>query len=106
MPRPIRGFALALALAAVLAASAGRASAQAVIVTQPAVSYYYAPPVVSYFTPPAVSYYYTPPAVSYYAPPVVSYSPAVVTYPAGETVTTYRYRPLLHRTVVVTRYYP
>ena len=104
MPRSIRGVALSLAVAVLLAASAGRASAQAVILPAPVVSYYYAPPTVSYYAPPTVSYYYPPPAVSYYAPPVVSYSPAVV-YPTT-AVTTYRYRPLLHRTVVVTRYYP
>jgi hypothetical protein len=80
------------AVASLLLASAGGATAQEVIVSRyytptvtyqpvvPAVSYYsssveyYPVRSVSYFAAPTVSYY--TPAVSYYPAPVVSYSPS------------------------------
>src|SRR4051812_35745114 len=105
MVRKHREGVVALALAALLTAAAGRAPAQGVVVTPPceappAVSYY-TPPTGSYYSPPAVSYY-TPPAVSFYTPPAVSYyAPAY----AGQTVTTYRRGILPWRQVAVTRYY-
>ena len=89
----------------------GRATAQAVVVTSPRVSYYYGPPAVTYYSaPPVVSYYYAPPAVAYpptvsYYTPSVSYSAPVVTVPAAVPAgATVRYG-ILGRPRVVTYYY-
>jgi hypothetical protein len=110
-------LALALVAASVLMLGAGGAEAQTVVVSQPAVSYYYAAPTVAYYsapvvyTPaPAVSYYYGAsasyytPAVSYYPPAVSYYVPTVSYYAAPAAVTTTRYG-LFGRPRVTTTYY-
>jgi hypothetical protein len=75
------------------------------------VSYYYAAPAVSYYSPPVVyspaptvSYYYGAP-VSYSIPTVSYYTPAVSYYAAPTAVTTTRYG-LFGRPRVSTTYYP
>ena len=105
MVRTARTLTLALAALGVVLLGAGRATAQAVVVSPPGVSYY-SPPAVTYYSPPvvytpapAVSYYYgrsasyyTPaPAVSYYTPAVSYYAPSVSYYAAPAAVTTTRY---------------
>jgi hypothetical protein len=94
-----------------LVLGAGRAAAQTVIVSPPRVSYYYAAPTVTYYSPPvvytpapAVSYYYAP-SVAYYTPSVSYYAPAVSYYAAPAAVTTTRYG-LFGRPRVSTTYYP
>jgi len=89
---------------------AGRAAAQTICVSPPRVSYYYAAPAVSYYSPPViatpaptVSYYYVP-SVSYYTPSVTYYAPAVSYYAAPAAVTTTRYG-LFGRPRVSTTYY-
>ena len=95
-----------LALAALLALLApGRAAAQTVVVSQPAVVYS-PPPAVTCYSPPTV---YTPaPVVSYYAAPAVTYyaAPSVSYYTAPTAVTTTRYGLLGRPRATVTRYYP
>jgi hypothetical protein len=98
MVRIAQMAAFVLNVVALLLLGAGTATAQALLVPAPTVSYYCPPPVVSYYGPPVVytpapatSYYYGatvsyyPPAVSYYAAPAVSYYAA----PAAATTTTY-----------------
>jgi hypothetical protein len=103
MSRITCNFILAFAVALLLLASAGRATAQVFVspyCPPPTVSYY--PPSVSYYAPPTVTYYsprvayYPAPTVTYYAPPAVSYYAA--------PVTTTRYG-LFGRPRVTTRYY-
>ena len=98
MTKTIRRLTLALAAVSLVLLGAGRAAAQTVVVSPPAVSYYY-------YGTPAVSYY-SPPTVTYYSPPVV-YTPAPVVsyYSAPATVTTTRYG-LFGRPRVSTTYYP
>ncbi len=101
---------LAIAVVSVVLLAPGGASADLVVVSPPAVSYYYPAPTVAYYPPPTVSYYsppvvYTPaPAVSYYYGSAVSYyTPSYAVAPAA--VTTTRYGPL-GRPRVISTYYP
>jgi hypothetical protein len=115
MTRIIRILNLALASLSIVLVGSDRATAQAVIVAPARVSYYYAPPAVTYYTPsvvytPAtsVSYYVAPvsyytPAVTYYAPQVAYYSPVVA---APVAVTTTRYGLFGRPRVSATYYYP
>ena len=113
MTKTIRRLTLALAAVSLVLLGAGRAAAQTVVVSPPAVSnYYYGTPAVSYYTPPTVTYYsppvvYTPaPTVSYYYGAPVAYSAPVVSYyTAPASVTTTRYG-LFGRPRVSTTYYP
>ncbi len=115
MARTVRSLAF-IAVSLVLL-GAGRVAAQTVIVSSPAVSYYYPAPTVTYYSPPvvytpapSVSYYYSAPvsyytpSVSYYAPAVSYYTPSVSYYPAAGAVTTTRYG-LFGRPRVRTTYY-
>ena len=118
MARTFRIFTLAFVAVSLVLLSAGRVTAQAVIVSPPAVSYYYSTPAVTYYSPPpvvqapatSVSYYYAPPvsyytpSVSYYAPAVTYYAPVVSYDPAPVAVTTTRYG-LFGRPRVSTTYY-
>ncbi|HKI38643.1 MAG TPA: hypothetical protein VKA46_42740 [Gemmataceae bacterium] len=112
MARTTRMVTFALAAVSLVLLGTGRVTAQIVVVSPPAVSYY-SPPVVyaaapavsySYAPAPAVSYYYAP-SVSYYAPAVSYYAPAVSYYPAPAAVMTTRYG-LFGRPRVTTTYYP
>ena len=117
MARTVRILTLAFVAASVFFLSAGRVAAQAVVISQPAVSYYYPTPAVTYYSPPvvyapapSVSYYnvarvsYYTPSVSYYAPAVTYYAPVVSYDPAPVAVTTTRYG-LFGRPRVSTTYY-
>ena len=116
MVRTVRKLTLVLAALSLVWLGAGRATAQAVVLPAPSVSYYYPAPVVSYtygyYSPPAVSYYSAPvvyapaPAVSYYyGAPVVYSAPAVsYYYTSPAAVTTTRYG-LFGRPRVSTTYY-
>ena len=109
---------LALAAVSLVLLVTGRATADALVVSPPAVTCYappvvyapapqvayYAAPTVSYYAAPAVSYY--TPAVSYYTPAVSYYAPSVSYYAAPSAVTTTRYGLLGRPRVSVTRYYP
>ena len=117
---------LGLAAALFLLAGTQRASAQAIVVGPPSVSYYYPAPVASYYSPPVVyapiqrvSYYAAPavtytPSVSYYAPPVSYAAPAVSYYGAvvpayvapASAVTTTRYGLFGRPLGTTTYYYP
>jgi hypothetical protein len=106
-----RTLTLAFVAISLVLLSAGRVTAQPVILSPAGVSYYYPPPAVSYYSPSVVSYsygapvsYYTP-SVSYYVPTVTYYSPPVSYYPAPAAVTTTRYG-LFGRPRVSTTYYP
>jgi hypothetical protein len=119
MARTVRILTLAFVAVSLFLLSAGRVTAQAVIVSPPGVSYYYSTPAVTYYSPPpvvqapapSVSYSYaapvsySTPSVSYYAPAVTYYAPSVSYDPAPAAVTTTR-DGLFGRPRVSTTYYP
>jgi hypothetical protein len=94
---------LAVALLSLVVLGAGEARADWVVVSPPAVSYYYPPPAVTYYSPPVV--YAPAPATAYYYGSSVSYYSPLPSYyavPAGVATTRYGWfgRPR------VTTYYP
>ena len=99
MARVVRPLTLAFAAALALLASAGRAAAQGVVVSE------YCPPTVAYYEPARVVEYERP-AVTYYAPRVSYYPVRSVAYYDAPVVSYYPSRSVSYYAAPVSSYYP